>query len=131
MVLEKTKTLLARIALIAVFVFAIYSNVGRVMKNNLINEKLKEQRAEVDELKTYNARLKDLLAYYQSSSYQEVEARRRLSMKLPDETVIQIKNFPTSSLNSNLVDQIYKESAPKSAETKTNAQQWWDYFFGN
>ena len=131
MVLEKTKTLLARIALIAVFVFAIYSNVGRVMKNNLINEKLKEQRAEVDELKTYNARLKDLLAYYQSSSYQEVEARRRLSMKLPDETVIQIKNFPTSSLNSNLVDQIYKESAPKSAETKTNARQWWDYFFGN
>ena len=120
-----------QLAIIAAFLFAVYSNINKVMDNNRLNEKVGQEKQTVETLKTQNTRLNELLAYYQSASYQDVEARRRLSLKKPDETVLVIKNFPQSNQNGDLTDQIYQESPVASSQTQSNISRWWDYFFGS
>ncbi|HUD20892.1 MAG TPA: septum formation initiator family protein [Candidatus Saccharimonadales bacterium] len=120
-----------QLAIIAAFLFAVYSNVNKVMDNNRLNEKVNQEKQSVENLKIQNTRLDELLAYYQSPSYQEVEARRRLSLKKPDETVIVVKNFPVSNQNGDLTDQIYQESPAPAPQTQSNISRWWNYFFGS
>jgi cell division protein FtsB len=118
-----------QLAIIVAFLFAVYSNINKVIDNNRLNEKVSQEKQTVETLKTQNTRLNELLAYYQSASYQDVEARRRLSLKRADETVLVIKNFPQSNQNGDLTDQIYQESPVVSSKSQSNISRWWDYFF--
>ena len=126
--MSKWKDLGLRAFFIAVFVFAVYSNVRAIIQNNKLTEKVHSTQTTVDDLEIKAKKLELLALYYQSSSYQEIEARRRLGLQKPDETTIIIKGIPSdSSLNFESVES--PSSQPATTPTLSNPTRWWDYFF--
>lgn len=129
--MEFIKKWALQLLIIAAFLFAVYSNINKVIDNNHMSEAVDQEKQLVANLQTQNTRLNELLTYYQSPSYQDVEARERLSLKMPDETVLVIKNFPQSDQNGDLTDQLYQESPPSTSQTQSNISRWWNYFFAS
>ncbi len=120
-----------KVLLAGLFVFAISSNIQLIGRNYQLNKILSEKREVTAKQALNNQKLKSLIAYYQTPSYQEVEARRRLGLKKPDETVYIIKGLVTSNNQSSLLsDSLYADVQPAPPIPRTNIQQWWEYFFG-
>ena len=126
-----TRDFWLRLIILALFVFALYSNVQLIIRNHALSQVLTAKKAETAKQAFDNQKLKLLLAYYQTPSYQEVEAMRRLQLKKPDETVYIVKGLSDTpaSLASALSDDISPITEPAAAKPKTNIQLWWEYFF--
>mgnify|MGYP000710493379 CR=1 FL=1 len=124
--------LFSRIFIAAVFIFAIYSNVRLIIRNYHLKERVREAKNDVERLDLRNQKLSLLLSYYQSPSYQEVEARRRLGLKKPDEKAYVIKGITLpENNNSELENTIYQEAEVTPAPLPSNISSWWRYFSGN
>lgn len=83
-----TKTVLGR-TLLTLAVAYIFLNLGQaVQKNYIINESIANMNSQIRELKKQVSFLETQLVYYDSRAYQELEAKRRLGLKRPGETVV-------------------------------------------
>jgi len=116
--------------LIAVFVFAIYSNVRLAIRNYELRGAVESAKEEVESLRQRNEKLKLLLTFYETPEYQEVEAKRRLGLKRPDETAIIVSGLPANSLAETLEDFVYREPVPEQPRQETNIEKWLKYFRG-
>ena len=116
------------VTVVFLFLFAVYSNVRLLLRNYQINKRLTEVKAETIKEETANKKLKLLIQYYQTPSYQEVEARSRLTLKKADEKVLAIKH-PATAENGALSDNPYENTKPVVPISKSNIQLWWEYFF--
>lgn len=130
MTLANTQKFFGKILVIILIVFAVYSNVRLIIRNNKLHERLSTTRKELEEKELRNKKMALLIAYYQSPSYQEVEARRRLGLKLPDETVMQVRGVEYSKDGTTLEDTIYKNTDVAPPTPPSNFSRWWGYFFG-
>lgn len=120
-----------RIVMALFFAFAIYSNIHVFIRNKSYSELSSQSQAEVDTIKQRNKRLQLLLTYYQTQSYQETEARRRLGLKKPDETAVIVKGASTSAESDQLANQdLFEAVQTQPTVPVTNISQWWQYFFG-
>jgi len=120
-----------KIILAGLFVFAVMSNIQLISRNHQLNVILSDKKKITREQDLKNKKLKSLIAYYQTPSFQEVEARRRLGLKKPEETVYTIKGLTdATNQDSPLSDTIYQDVAPTAPAPQTNFQHWWSYFFG-
>jgi cell division protein FtsB len=129
MTLDSTQRVLGKAFLALLIAFAVYSNIRLIIRNNTLNERLDQAKVDLQEKETRNAKLKLLIAYYETPSYQNAEARRRLGMKAPDETVLQIKGVDYAKDGQTLEDTIYKEADPVPTVPPSNISRWWQYFF--
>lgn len=130
MIAAKSKQLLTAVIVLLLLGFALYSNVRRAIENYQLQQKIERVNADVEQLKIRNEKLKLVLTYYQTTSYQEVEARRRLQLKRPEETVLAVKglNLTPSEMNA-LEEVVYQEAPPAKEEPKTNIEKWKEYLF--
>ncbi len=107
----------------------VYSGVlvGRSMYQNFsMNREIVEQKNKIAQLETKKRENQLALIYYTSTAFREIEARRRLNLRGPDEHVVVLKKrgdlmLPTpvdSTLQANTMEQ-----------TKP-WQTWWSLFFG-
>jgi cell division protein FtsB len=119
-----------RIIIAAFVAFALYSNVRLVIRNNTLNQLLVQATSELQEKETRNRRLALLIAYYESPSYQEVEARRRLSLQKPGETVLEVRGVEYGRDGTTLEDWVYENVEPTPPTPPSNFSRWWEYFFG-
>jgi len=118
--------------LTVLFLFAFYSNVNVVIRNQEISRRLKEAKEETARLELANKKLNLLIDYYQTATYQELEARRRLGLKRPEETVYLVKGLPKEPSDSGQIsDGFYEDREPLAPQELTNPQKWWRYFFGD
>src|SRR5579864_2325623 len=90
--------------LIALFLFAVYSNVTLMIRNYHLNQKVSALQTDVDNLSIRDQKLALLNDYYASASYQNVQARAQLQLKSPSETtlIVQGVTVPTQSLSDQL-----------------------------
>ncbi len=117
--------------LVGLFIFAVYSNINLIVRNHKLGQILREKKTQTAQQAFNNEKLKLLISYYQTPSFQEVEARRRLGLKKPDETVYVVKGLTTDTNQSpGLSDNLYNDIQPAPPTAKTNIQLWWQYFFG-
>jgi hypothetical protein len=116
---------------IALFVFALYSNVTMAVRNYHLNQRTDALQSQVNSEALHNQKLSLLLNYYKSASYQDVQARAQLGMKKPTETTLIILGVtqPTTTLSDQLDQQIQDESASQSKPI-SNFSRWWQFFFG-
>lgn len=90
------------------------------------NQEAKKIKTEIELLEVENKNLKDLIAYYQTESFKEKEARRKLGLVKPDEKVVIISKEPPAQES-----QISKPKEEDLMPEKPNWQLWWDFFFKN
>jgi len=101
--------------------YLLYSVSVSIISNYRSQQEIGAARDRIAELKLEKERLQSLLVYYDTSSYQEIELRRRLLLKKPGETVVALQgDRPLTSLTT-------EEAKPPPAEPAW--RQWYSYYF--
>ena len=108
------------VAAVGVYVaFVLYQTV---YFNYKTNQQIKDLEAQQVKLREDKDRLGALVAYYKTDTFQELEARKKLGLKMPGEKVVKVEVEKSSETNE------LKKSGPEEKQTKPNWQLWIDYF---
>ena len=124
----KSTTILNKI-LVYLLIGYTFFMVGRSV---WLNWQLKKQtdtiEMEISKIQAQNKNLENLILYYKSDSFREVEARKKLGLKKPGEVAVAVPVKTPNNFQSEV--QAQKEGvSEKPKETKTpNYELWWQYF---
>lgn len=129
--LQRLGLSLGNVIVIAIFcylVFLIGSVIWRNYQNNQTIAKM-EDNLTVTQLE--NGLRKELLVYYQSDNYKEVELRRRLMLQKPGEKVVMlpIRKNDTNDPFNDLVNTVAPTQTTPPNQTP-NVVKWVNLFFG-
>lgn len=116
-----SKLLALAVALYVIFILgkAVYRNWQSV-------KRIEGLQNEIARIKAKNQNLDNLILYYQTKSFKEIEARRKLGLKFPDEKVIAVPASPEEQTEDDL-DRISGKS--EKEEIAPNYSKWWRFFF--
>lgn len=95
---------------------AIFINYQTNKKIATLNKTLEQTKQEQQELEV-------LIAYYKTTAFQELEARKKLGLKMPGEKVI---NVDVPEEKKSVEEQ---KPVQKSGPEKSNPQLWYEYLF--
>lgn len=115
---------------IYLLVFYTFFMVGKsVWINYKLRQQIKQIEGQITDIQKQNKNFENLIIYYQSDSFREVEARRKLGLKKADETVIAVPVKKYEDYNAEIETQ--KENVADVTNTKdeSNVSLWWQYFF--
>ena len=111
-------TIVALFAIILVTVSLSKSLIRKVE----IREQITELETEISTLEQHNAELNDLMQYFNSSDFQDKEARKKLGLKEEGETVVIIPQDDDRAL-------VAISDEQEQVDDRTNPQKWKAYFF--
>lgn len=96
------------------------------------NWQLKKQTEVIEkdivEIQQKNKNLQNLILYYQSDSFKEVQARKELGLKKPDETAIAVPVKTYSDVQQEIESQAQQVAEPQKEVKISNPKLWWQYF---
>lgn len=116
--------LLAVIALVFIFI----SIAKETYKKNQVQKEISDLQEKIQKINRDNAQLKEKIAYLGSSEYQEKEAKDKLGLQGPNESVIVVKPGVEKEVKTDLSEGASLEVMPK-IEDLPNYKKWWNYFF--
>jgi len=106
----------------------IFIALGRMVYQNWrINQQILNLEKEVTEIEAENQKLSDLIAYFQTQTFKEQEAREKLGLVMEGEKVLVIPEPKGSS--DNIVSEMTKEK--QKEDNLPNYQKWWNFFFSD
>jgi len=123
-ILKSRWFLILSIVIIAYFFWSL----GKMAwQNYQVNQQISKLEDEVVQIEDDNQKLSDLIAYFQTETFKEQEAREKLGLVLPGEKVLV---FPGNDKNTNndIVGTTTDNSDDKS---EPNHKKWWSFFFSN
>ena len=106
---------------VAVALYIGFYLVQTVMRNYELQKQIAQLRTQISDLKVEQDQLKYRIAYYQTDAYKEKEARAKLNLQAPGESVIILPRTDQPEQNQT-------QSLPKPR--KSNWQQWTDFLLG-
>jgi len=109
---------------IVVIIYLVVILGQTIIKNYALNKQIDDLKAQTTQLQDQKDALAYNIQYYKTDSYQQREARAKLGLQLPGETVVAL---PTPDV----VTAPVPETEAKPAKKKTNMQQWFDFLAGN
>lgn len=118
---------------VLIFIFVIYI-LFLLGKSLFINYQLRQSIQKLNEqiatLEQQKKDLNNLIVYYKSDSFKELEARRKLGLKRPDEKVYIVSGTTTTTANfeEELKQEQEKVSSKEKSSDKKNWTLWWEYF---
>ena len=121
-----------KIILIVVFILGAFIsiNLARVVFLNIENEnRLSQRRNEVLGLEEEVGDLENQLEYYRSNEFLEKEARDKLQMVKPNETIIVIPEEIQKEIQKE-ADEANNQTQEQKVDTDNNLEQWVQLFFG-
>lgn len=102
------------------FGFLLYQSV---YVNYQTNKKISELNISLTEAQDEQDNLKDLIAYYKTDTFQELEARKKLGLKLPGEKVVKVE-VPRVAIKDETA-----KSETKKDNQKSNPELWLEFLF--
>lgn len=106
----------------ALSVFAVGSGlISLSVRNRSIDADLARLDAEARSLETRNVELVELLKRFETSGFLEREARLKLNLQKPGETVVVVERTAASASSTARVTPVRTR--------RSNAERWWLYFF--
>ena len=104
--------------------------LGRsVLTNYQLQKQVKGIESSIIDIKNQNKDLENLVLYYQSDSFREVEARRKLGYKKPDEKIFIVSVQKFTDLNTEMQSQKESLSTKEQEKKQSNLSLWWQYIF--
>lgn len=110
--------LLLEVILIVIILIGITKEVVRRMS---LRQEIATLEQQIAELQAQNRSLGEYVASINTDSFREREARKRLNLQRPGETLLIVPEADGSSLIAS--------TTPAATPGTTNAQRWWHYFF--
>lgn len=102
-----------------------------VFKNYKVNQEISDLKIEIETIKAKSIQLENEIVYYQTKSYVELEGRRRLGLKKPDETIV-IAPENRDIVVDNQTDGSVSPDKPKMPDSdEPNYQKWYRFIFSN
>jgi len=92
--------------------------------NYSTSQKIKNLKSEISTLEANKNMLEDLIMYYQTDAFKELEARKKLGMRKPDEKVLVVE---TKEVTDKPVEPI---KAVEETPQASNFSLWMKYFSG-
>lgn len=127
---DSKKNFWSKVDPLSLLVFLILIYVGfllyqAISLNYQTNQKIASLKKEIQEIKQDHNDLETLIAYYQTSAFQELEARKKLGMKKPGEKAVTVE-VKTDVYDSN------KDETKNINNNKDvpNYQKWLDFICG-
>lgn len=127
---DSKKNFWSKVDLLSLLVFLILIYVGfllyqAISLNYQTNQKIASLKKEIQEIEQDHNDLETLIAYYQTSAFQELEARKKLGMKKPGEKAVTVE-VKTDVYDSN------KDETENINNNKNvpNYQKWLDFICG-
>ncbi|MFA6428153.1 MAG: septum formation initiator family protein [Candidatus Buchananbacteria bacterium] len=111
-----SKLLLAVLFLLVLLV--LVGVVKETYRRYVINQEIKAIKSEVARLEQKNLEVSQLIDYLKTGDYAEREARLKLGLQKPGETVAIVTGAQKSQANENNVEVVI-----------SNPQKWYNYFF--
>jgi cell division protein FtsB len=121
--LPNFRSSLSRLAVLLTAGYLLFLFGRSAYKNYQINQRIKELQASITTLNEQNTNLKNLIAYYQTETFRELEARRKLGLKKPGEIVVALPENTEEVLQT-------ENPEEKKEQTTPNWKKWWEYLFG-
>ena len=117
---RSSKLTLAIGILLVLFAFVSF---GRELFNRIqVNQEISRLEQQVRELESRKTRLTNLIEYFEIPLFQEQEAREKLGLAKPGESVVVV---PTTNTSLDASPRVGDDAAAP----KTNPKKWWQYFF--
>lgn len=110
--------------LVVILVLFVYNYVKNWGQNNEVNQEITSLENNIQNLEQDNAKLEELIEYFNSTAYIEERARRDLGLKKDGEKVVIITNQ-----NDRKLPTISQPEEIKDQTNISNPKKWWDYFF--
>lgn len=115
---------------VVVFLSIIY--VGFLLYQSVFfnyqrNEKIKTLKNEIVEFQEKEAKIESLIAYYKTDSFQELEARKKLGLKMPGEKVVKVdvRIDDRQSINGSS-----DQAVAARDQAKDNLELWFEFVTG-
>lgn len=104
-------------------------------EKSAISEEVAKLQEEAGKLEEETRRLNDRIAYLRTPEYVEREAKEKLNLKKPDESVAVVapERFQGDVPNvkeESLAKRGVTITGARESETSSNPLGWWNYFFG-
>lgn len=117
------------LALSIVVILYFFWALGKMAwQNYQVNQQIKGLENEVAQIEGDNQKLSDLIAYFQTETFKEQEAREKLGLVMPGEKVLV---FPGNDKNADtsIVETVTKKD--EEVKNEPNYKKWWSFFFAN
>jgi len=134
------KVLSSKIFLVIVIFLLIFLLIGLVKetyRKYQLTSEIDQLKSSINKLEGDNQQLADLMDYFKEDSYLEKEARIKLNLKKPGETVVVLsKNMidgveviRKGGLDTEEVDKEIVNLSEDQVSKTANYWKWWEYFF--
>lgn len=125
---------LKNLSILAIVLYSGYTVGFSVYRNYQINEEISRLKAKIAETKVHNQDLSNLIMFYNTKAFAEIEARGRLNLKKPDEQVFVVNLEELRKANQNLaIDENQDSEAnvlPATTE-EANYSRWYKFLLHN
>jgi len=109
------------IFLIIIFVLVIVALGRESYRYFKVNQEIRDLEKRIEALEISNEELSRMQEYFQSEEFLEKEARLKLNLTKPGESLIIVKK----------TEEAEGEQEIAIAKEISNIQKWWKYFFGH
>lgn len=97
-----------------------------VWQNYQVNQQIRNLENEVLVIEKENQKLSDLIAFFQTETFKEKEAREKLGMVKPGEKVLV---FPDSEKTETITNTNSSIKSSEDTQSIPNYKKWWNFFF--
>ncbi|MBI3495645.1 septum formation initiator family protein [Candidatus Berkelbacteria bacterium] len=80
--------IITRLFWLVIIGYTGFSLYHAVMRNVAVNQRINSFQEDIKRIELDNQRLRNLIVYYQTNEFKELELRRRLGYKKPDENIV-------------------------------------------
>lgn len=109
---------------VLVIIFLLIGTTKEVIRRISLRQEISILEKQIAELESQNRSLGEYVASINTESFQEKEARKRLNLQKPGESLLIIPE--TKTLSNEVPDNTILNTTAKG---KSNPIRWWRYFF--
>lgn len=121
--------ILKNLVILAIVGYGVWTVGNSINRNYQTNQVIDNLKREIVQIQADIVELNNLILYYKTNSFKEIEIRRRLGLKAEGEEVIIL---PKKEQQSNTSQTSAKQSPDQSSEMQTgpsNIEKWWRFIF--
>lgn len=125
----KIGSFLNKLLLYLLIVYTFFMLGRSIWQNYQLKKQIEGIQREISQIKQRNQDLNNLIIYYQSPGFREVEARQKLGLKKPGEKVVMVAVKDTGNYQTEQEQEQENITATsKKNVIEANWQLWWRYF---
>ncbi len=125
---QELKEIVNKLLIYGLIVYVVFILGRSIWDNFQLKRQIDSNKNQISDLQNENKNLENLIVYYQSDSFKEMEARSKLGLKKPGETAVSVPTKKYSNFQTETEAEKKNIAPPTVDQTVSNWRSWWEYF---